>query len=112
MFPGSQEAADVAMYPIMQHPPFELPDIEEEVTDGTETDTPARVILFNDEVHTFEDVIMKLQKAINCSREKGEALAWEVHTRGKACVFTGVMNKCLRVSAILEEIALHTQIEM
>ena len=42
------------MYPIMQHPPFELPDIKEEVTDGTETDTPARVILFNDEVHTFE----------------------------------------------------------
>ncbi|MCB2206574.1 ATP-dependent Clp protease adaptor ClpS [bacterium] len=95
-----------------QQTPFELPDIEEQVTDGTETDTPSRVILFNDEVHTFEDVISQLQKAIQCTREKGEALAWEVHTKGKACVFTGEMNKCLRVSAILEEIALHTQIEM
>jgi len=35
-----------------------------------------------------------------------------VHTRGKACVYTGEMPECLRVSHVLEEIALHTQIEM
>ncbi|MBE0645494.1 MAG: ATP-dependent Clp protease adaptor ClpS [Bacteroidetes bacterium] len=92
--------------------PLETPDIETEVTDGTATDMPSKVILFNDNVHTFEDVIGQLQKAISCSRDKGEALAWEVHTRGRACVYTGEMNECLRVSGILEEIALHTQIEM
>jgi len=100
------------MYPTYEQTPLEIPDIEAEVTDGTETDTPAKVILFNDEVHTFEDVITQLQKAINCSRERGESLAWEVHTKGKACVYTGAMSKCLRVSAILEEISLHTQIEI
>jgi ATP-dependent Clp protease adapter protein ClpS len=100
------------IYPTYQQAPLEVPDAETEVTDGTDTDTPAKVILFNDEVHTFEDVITQLQKAINCTREKGEALAWEVHTKGKACVYTGAMTECLRVSAILEEIALHTQIEM
>lgn len=98
-------------YPTYADAPLEVPDVEEEVTDGTETDTPAKVILFNDEVHTFEDVITQLQKAINCSREKGEAIAWEVHTKGKAVVYTGDMTNCLRVSSILEEIALHTQIE-
>jgi ATP-dependent Clp protease adapter protein ClpS len=101
-----------AMNPIYQQGPFELPEIEEEVTDGTTTDSPPRVILFNDEVHSFEDVITQLQKAIRCSREKGEAIAWEVHTKGKACVYTGEMDACLRVSAILEEIRLHTQIEI
>ena len=98
--------------PKFQQEPADLPDIEVEVTDGTDSDHPAKVILFNDEVHSFEEVITQLQKAIGCSREKGEALAWEVHTRGKACVYTGTMNECLRVSAVLEEIALHTQIEM
>jgi ATP-dependent Clp protease adaptor protein ClpS len=92
--------------------PVETPDIITDVTDGTSTDEPSKVILFNDEVHTFEEVIEQLQKAIRCTRSKGEALAWEVHTRGKACVYTGAMNECLRVSGILEEIALHTQIEM
>ncbi len=100
------------LFPTYQQEPTELPDIETDVTDGTNTDQPSKVILFNDEVHSFEEVITQLQKAINCAREKGEALAWEVHTKGKACVFTGSMNECLRVSGILEEIALRTQIEM
>jgi ATP-dependent Clp protease adapter protein ClpS len=92
--------------------PLEQHDLEVQTTDGTDTTHPSKVILYNDEIHTFEDVITQLIKAIHCSREKGEALAWEVHTRGKACVYTGSMNECLRVSGILEEIALHTQIEM
>lgn len=101
-----------SMTSINQGAPLETPDIVTDVTDGTATDEPSKVILFNDDVHTFEDVIGQLQKAIRCSREKGEALAWEVHTRGKACVYVGAMNDCLRVSGILEEIALHTQIEV
>ena len=91
--------------------PLDIPDVETIVTDDTDTERPAKVILFNDEVHTFEDVIGQLIMAIGCARSKGEALAWEVHSRGKACVFTGSMKECLRVSHILEEIALHTQIE-
>ena len=92
--------------------PLEQHDLDVQTTDGTDTQNPAKVILFNDEIHTFEDVIGQLVKAIRCSRDQGESFAWEVHTRGKACVYTGEMNECLRVSGILEEIALHTQIEM
>jgi ATP-dependent Clp protease adaptor protein ClpS len=87
------------------------PEIETDITDGTDTGLPAKVILFNDNVHSFDEVIDQLMKAISCSRDKAEGLAWEVHTRGKACVYTGDMNDCLRVSHVLEEIALHTQIE-
>jgi ATP-dependent Clp protease adapter protein ClpS len=71
----------------------------------------ARVILFNDEWHTFDEVISQIIKAISCSRDKAESLTWEVHTKGKACVFEGEINECLKVSSVLEEIALHTQIE-
>jgi ATP-dependent Clp protease adaptor protein ClpS len=88
------------------------PEIQHDATDNTTTDEPTKVILFNDNVHSFDEVITQLIKAIRCAPERAEAFAWEVHTRGKACVYSGDMNECLRVSSILEEIALHTQIEM
>ncbi|MCS7176783.1 MAG: ATP-dependent Clp protease adaptor ClpS [Candidatus Kapabacteria bacterium] len=78
---------------------------------ATGTDLPAKVILFNDDWHTFEEVILQLIKATGCSRQRAEALTWEVHTRGKAAVYEGELPQCLRVSSVLEEIGLHTQIE-
>ena len=74
--------------------------------------TPARVILFNDEIHTFEEVTGQLIKALGCGTAKAEALTWEVHSTGKAAVFDGPMDRCVKVSGVLEEIGLHTQIEM
>lgn len=71
----------------------------------------AKVILFNDDIHTFDDVIVQLMKATSCSMERAEELAWEVHNKGKAVVYDGDLPDCLKVSSILEEIALHTQVE-
>jgi ATP-dependent Clp protease adaptor protein ClpS len=88
--------------------PHEQQDVQEEVS----TKEPARVILFNDEVHTFDEVIGQLIKATRCAREKAEALAWEVHTTGKAMVYTGELTRCMEVSGVLEEIELMTQIEV
>jgi ATP-dependent Clp protease adaptor protein ClpS len=85
---------------------------QEQLEDDVATKHPARVILFNDNVHTFDEVIGQLIKATRCDSARAEALAWEVHTTGKAMVFEGEMNECLRVSHVLEEIALHTQIEV
>jgi len=72
---------------------------------------PSKVILFNDEIHTFDEVIGQLIKALGCDTAKAESLTWEVHSNGKALVFDGPMDDCLKVSSVLEEIALHTQIE-
>ena len=84
-----------------------LPEIDEEVEIGLE----ARVILYNDEDHTFDEVINQIIRATGCSPATAEALTIEVHTKGKATVFEGEMSKCIRVSTVLEEISLHTQIE-
>lgn len=92
--------------------PANIPHEQEELEEEVSTAEPAKVILFNDEVHTFEEVIGQLMKATGCSTRKAEALAWEVHTRGKAIVFTGELARCVTVSGVLEEIALMTQIEM
>jgi len=74
--------------------------------------TPAKVILFNDEIHTFEEVIGQLIKALKCDTTRAEALTWEVHNSGKAAVFDGPMDQCVKISGVLEEIGLHTQIEL
>ncbi|HZY10300.1 MAG TPA: ATP-dependent Clp protease adaptor ClpS [Bacteroidota bacterium] len=73
---------------------------------------PARVILFNDEVHTFDEVIGQIIKATGYDLAKAESLTWEVHNCGKAMVYEGEMVKCVQVSSVLEEIELMTQIEV
>ena len=88
--------------------PLGQQDTEDEVI----TQEPAKVILFNDDVHTFEEVITQLMKALRCIEQKAEALAMEVHNNGKAAVYTGEILRCMEVSHVLEEIKLMTQIEV
>ncbi len=76
----------------------------------TITEIPVKVLLFNDNIHTFDEVISQVSKAIACSEQHAEKIAMEVHTRGKAIVYDGDISECLRVSSVLEEIALHTQV--
>jgi ATP-dependent Clp protease adaptor protein ClpS len=91
---------------------IESPKIEIFENDSIGTTEPARVILYNDNIHTFDDVISQLIKAIHCSSDVAEGYAWEVHNKGKASVYEGDVSECLKVSGVLEEIALNTQIEM
>ena len=70
-----------------------------------------RVILFNDEIHSFEEVINQIIKATGCDLGKATQLTNEVHSNGKAAVYEGELDECLRVSSVLEEIGLLTQIE-
>ncbi len=71
---------------------------------------PYKVLLFNDDIHTFDEVISQLIKAVECSYEEARAFAFEAHVKGKAIVFNGELSLCLKITSILEEIALHTQI--
>ena len=88
----------------------ESPDIDEGISTGN--DNVGKVILYNDEWHTFDEVVFQIIKAIKCSMDKAEAMTWEVHTKGKAIVFDGDLKECLRVSTVLEEISLRTHVEM
>ena len=82
------------------------------VNDDVETivEVPVKVLLFNDNIHTFDEVIGQVSKAIGCGSDHAEKIAWEVHTKGKSIVYDGEISECLRVSSVLEEIALHTQV--
>lgn len=89
--------------------PAVLPEVDEVVEEAV--DTPWRVILYDDDIHTFEEVIVQLIKATGCSEEQAERHAWTVHTRGKDMVYQGEFFECFRVQGVLREIGLVTEIE-
>ena len=89
-----------------EHPGLLEPEKDEDIA----VTLPYKVLLFNDDEHTFDEVINQLIKAVECSYEEARAYAFEAHVKGKAVVFNGELSKCLKVTSILEEIALHTQI--
>src|SRR5687767_3148879 len=90
---------------------LELPEADVLVIAKEQIVLPARVILFNDDFHTFDEVIFQLMKATGCSPQEAEGLALQVDSTGQAYVFEGEISKCLNVSSILESIELHTEIE-
>lgn len=96
--------------PDVEPVPPEVEELEEE-DDGSGTDDPWFVILFNDEVHTFEEVIGQLVKATGCSRGEAEDMAWTVHNEGKATVYEGTFEECFEVQSVLKEIQLVTEIQ-
>ena len=87
-----------------------LPKPEITEVEDIGTGLESRVILFNDEWHTFEEVIVQIIKATNCSFENARKKTFEVHVKGKAIIFSGKLTDCIKVSSVLEEIALHTQV--
>ena len=82
---------------------------QEEIEEAIQT--PWRVILYNDEIHTFEEVIQQLIKALKCGRGRAEELTLKVHSEGKAIVFEGEFEECLKRDYILREIELITEIK-
>jgi ATP-dependent Clp protease adaptor protein ClpS len=94
----------------MEIPGKEIPGIdiieEEDISIGLKS----KVILYNDDWHSFDEVILQIIKAIGCSNAEASNKALETHVKGKSVIFDGEFKECLRVSSVLEEIALHTQI--
>jgi ATP-dependent Clp protease adapter protein ClpS len=88
----------------------QIGQFDTEIDEETIVGLPFKVLLFNDDWHSFDEVIAQLIKALKCSFDKARDYAFEAHMKGKSCVYNGVLEECLKVTSILEEIALHTQI--
>lgn len=84
---------------------------EEQTEDEESVDTPWRLTLFDDDIHTFDEVIHQLIKALGCSVEKAREMTFKVHNDGKALVYEGSFEKCLKINSVLQEIQLITEIK-
>lgn len=78
---------------------------------GTEVAVPWHVILYNDDWHTIDEVVLQVQKATGYALERAVAITLEVHESGRAVVFTGDKEECRRVAAVLREIRLQVEID-
>jgi ATP-dependent Clp protease adapter protein ClpS len=87
-----------------------------EVTDvGTGTDNilgkPYNLIMFNDESHSFGQVINQVRKATGYDEARATDITMEAHTNGRAIVYTGHLERCELIESILAEIQIGTKIE-
>jgi len=96
---------------------IELPDTldlpglreQEDIRDNADITGPWIVILYDCDCHSFDDVETILQKATGCSLEKAEAIALEVHTKGRAICYSGTEEDCERVAKIIGSIRLQVE---
>jgi len=73
--------------------------------------SPYHCILFNDEEHGMDEVVIQIVKAINCSVQRAAEIMLEAHNSGRAIVITAHLERCEHAAAVLEEIRLGTKIE-
>lgn len=86
--------------------------VEEDVMDSIGTGNLAQLVVFNDDVNTFEWVIESFVEVLKHTSEQAEQLSLIIHTKGKATVKTAPVKE-LRpkrdaltergLSAIIEE---------
>jgi ATP-dependent Clp protease adaptor protein ClpS len=72
---------------------------------------PCNVILFNDESHTQEEVILQIMKATRKSMRDSTEIMMEANNFGRAIAFTGNRERCEQVESVLSETGLGTKIE-
>lgn len=65
----------------------------EEVLEYVDSDSPVSLIVWNDEVNTFEWVIQSLVEICGHTSEQAEQCAWIIHHKGKYAVKRGTRKK-------------------
>lgn len=92
--------------------PGTVTPVKEETDDSGPGGTGGKysVILYNDDWHGFDEVILQLQKATECSLVEAARITYEAHQRGRAVCFRGSRERCHRVAGVLREIRLQVEV--
>ncbi len=72
---------------------------------------PWKVVLYNDDIHSFDEVILQVQKATGYSLAEATRISMEAHFKGKAVAYSGEFVDCNKVAGILREIGLLVEIQ-
>lgn len=81
----------------------------EEVLAGIKSNN--KLILWNDEVNTFEHVIYCLVKYLDYSDPQAEKIAWTVHNDGKCAILEGSFTELEVYRKILQQEGLSVTID-
>lgn len=81
-------------------------EVEERVDDGATGVSGWRVVLFNCECHSFDEVERVLIQATHCTIARAREISHEVHTRGSAVVYKGARERCEAVADVIGRVGL------
>ncbi|WP_225870873.1 ATP-dependent Clp protease adaptor ClpS [Pedobacter cryophilus] len=70
-----------------------------------------RLILWNDEVNSFDHVIYCLMKYLDYSENQSEKIAWKVHNEGKCAVLEGSFTEMEVYRKILQQEGLTVSVD-
>ncbi|TDS16014.1 ATP-dependent Clp protease adaptor ClpS [Sphingobacterium paludis] len=73
--------------------------------------TSNRLVLWNDEINTFEHVIECLIKHLQYTEPQAEQIAWKVHNEGKCVVLEGSFTEMEVYRKILKSEGLTVSVE-
>jgi ATP-dependent Clp protease adaptor protein ClpS len=73
--------------------------------------TTNRLILWNDDVNTFDHVIYCMMKYLDYSEAQAEKIAWEVHNKGKCAVLEGSYTEMEIYRKILKQEGLTVSVD-
>lgn len=79
------------------------PELEEAVEARTEIDGENSLIVYNDDVNTFDHVIESLVKICQHEQVQAEQCTWIIHYNGKCSVKQGTMDKLRPMRQALNE---------
>jgi ATP-dependent Clp protease adaptor protein ClpS len=77
----------------------------------TSIKTTNRLILWNDDVNTFDHVIHCMMKYLDYTESQAEKIAWEVHTKGKCAVLEGSYTEMEIYRKILKQEGLTVSVD-
>lgn len=69
------------------------------------------VMLYDCDCHTFDLVVLQLEKALGCSGLEASRYATVAEQFGTVCVFSGPMEACMDVAHELSRIMLEVKVE-
>jgi ATP-dependent Clp protease adaptor protein ClpS len=70
-----------------------------------------RLILWNDDVNSFEHVIYCMMKYLDYTELQGEKIAWKVHNEGKCAVLEGSFTEMEIYRKILQQEGLTVSVD-
>jgi ATP-dependent Clp protease adaptor protein ClpS len=78
----------------------------------TDTEDPCHLIVWNDDVNTFEWVIETLMEVCHHSQEQAEQCAWLIHTKGKYAVKNGTYDELKPMCDAITERGIEATVEI
>lgn len=93
----------VEVKPDIRIAPGILEDLEERL------DSPWVTILYNDDWHPIDQVVFQVQKATGCDLARAEWITYEAHMLGRSVAYTGALEECEKVAAVLRAIDLQVE---